>query len=111
MGPRFLIAILLGAIFLISARILVDYPTGRSKVESLFADQELRESSHAIRRAIKLDEQSWQRAETLAKQALILGLLGMVASLAALRYAGQSSDKKGKHSRETDKTGDQSQTE
>lgn len=90
-----MIGVLLGAIVLICARILIDYPTGRNKVEALFLDQELRESSHAIRRAIKIDEQSWQRAETLTNQAMVLGLLAMVASIVAFRYAGRSAKSKG----------------
>ncbi len=109
--PRFALGILLGTILLICARIVIDYPTGRNKVESLFPDQELRESNHAIHRAIGIDERTWDRAETLTNQALILGLLGVVASLVALRYAGQSSNKSGQHSRETGKADEQTQTE
>ena len=90
-----MIGVLLGAIILICASVIFDYPTGRNKVEALFPDQELRESSHAIQRAIKIDEQSWQRAETLTNQAMILGLLGMVASIVAFRYAGRSAKSKG----------------
>jgi hypothetical protein len=106
--PRFIIGILLGAILLICARILIDYPMGRNKVEYLFPGRELRESSHAIRRAIKIDEESWQRAETLTNQAMILGLLGVVASLVAFRYAGRSASSKGNQTIQMDTTNERS---
>ena len=109
--PKFALGILLGTILLICARILFDYPTGRTKVESLFPDQELLESNHAIQRAIGIDERTWNRAETLTNQALILGLLGSVASFVALRYARQSPNKNGPHPHETDKTDEEIQTE
>lgn len=89
MRPRFVISILFLAILLLTARILIDAPTGRNKVSGLFPTSMSGEADHAIHRAIAIDNSTWSRAETVTTQALILGGLGLLGTAAAFYLSGE----------------------